>query len=237
MSWIHILREACLDIVFPSFCLSCRRYGSWCCQECQAQIERFSRNVCPACGRVQAKHTCPAGVVPLDGLVVTGPYHDPILRSMITGLKYHGVTRLTSCITEYLKDWRDDRIDPWPWAEEMEIGLQPVPATPKRVRARGFDQAELIADIAHETVLMWGNVIHGLVRLEGVETQATLHDQRLRQANVRGMFLPDLDIRFPKSIVLIDDVFTSGATMHEAARVLRCVGVEKVYGFALAVGR
>jgi len=111
-----------------------------------------------------------------------------------------------------------------------------VPVTPARLRDRGFDQSELIRDSLLD---LFPNAVrmNALVRHNGSGiAQSTIEDPRMREANVDGMFEMKKNALCPRSVVLVDDVVTTGATMRDAARVLRNHGVEQVYGFALALG-
>lgn len=125
---------------------------------------------------------------------------------------------------------------PWPWAGESSFAIQPVPASPARVRARGFDQASLIADALQRTIIPWGDRVDILVRSGNATPQASLEHGPLRRANIAGAFQVK-PVPVPHSVLLVDDVLTTGSTMGEAARTLRQAGAEQVFGFAVAVGK
>lgn len=216
-------RALILDAVFPRRCVSCGTYGSWCCERCHARIEIVRTDP-----RDEA----------LDGLVVAGFYHDPILRELIHGVKYDGATECADAFVPVLQRLRRERGNPWPWAGETALAIQPVIGSEVRVRERGFDQAVLIADLVRSELLPWASATDLLARRSAQSSQAELEPGPLRHANVHGVFHVRSDMRdLPASVLLIDDVYTTGATMHDAARALREAGVARVYGFALAMGR
>ncbi|MFA4954166.1 MAG: double zinc ribbon domain-containing protein [Patescibacteria group bacterium] len=221
------------DVFFPARCLVCRAPGAWWCVACRASVECLSHNRCPGCGKSLFEHSCEQDI--LRGLAVTGFYHDKRLREAIQALKYHGVTKIMPQVEAYLKAWRDVRLDPWPWAGESSLVVQHLPAAPRHVRKRGFDQARLIRDALIRSCLPWGKAGEILVRRGKARSQTELSVE-LRRANVAGCFALARDATIPPAVLLVDDVFTSGATMREAARALKAAGVERIYGFALAVG-
>lgn len=224
------------EILFPTRCVSCRTYGDWWCDACRGAIEVLARDLCHRCGkRRAADHEC-EGTDALDGLAACGYYHDPRLRAVIQAIKYKGATRVAERLVAFLRAWRDARIGPWPWAGVARIGIQPLVAGPRRVRARGFDQSALLAGMFRDAVLPWGEIADLLEREDAEVPQVSLKPGNLREANVSGTFRVRTDARVPPHIVLVDDVLTTGSTMREAARILKQAGAERVYGFALAIG-
>jgi len=107
--------------------------------------------------------------------------------------------------------------------------LVPVPLHARRVRARGYDQAaELVRPLSLALGLPWR---FALRRRRSTAPQSTL-DAAARHRNVRGAF--ECVAPAPKHVVLVDDVMTTGATLHAAARVLRRAGAVKVDAWVCA---
>lgn len=172
----------------------------------------------------------------MDAVVVAGFYHDPKLRAAIHALKYRGATCLVPAIDAYLSAWKRDRAEPWPWAGVSDLGIQRIPPSASRERERGFDQAALVAQSVSRILLPWGTTCDALRRADGGEMQAHVDPGPLRRGNVLGAFsvLPGASV--PPTVLLVDDVVTTGSTMDEAARVVRAAGATRVIGFALAIG-
>jgi ComF family protein len=232
---MHQILATLLDAIFPPHCISCKCMSSWWCIECRSRIELIRREVCPGCADLNGEHACSV-VSPLDALMATGFYHEPQLRSAITALKYQGGTCLIPLFVEQLETWRKDRLTPWPWQGIDHLAIAHVPATPSRVLERGFDQAALLAQALQEACVPWASITSLLERNDRGETQASLGHNELRRVNVEGAFRVSPQAAIPSQVVLVDDVFTTGSTMHEAARALKAAGVQKIYGFVLAIG-
>jgi ComF family protein len=115
--------------------------------------------------------------------------------------------------------------------------LVPIPMYWKKKNRRGFNQAEVMCkSISEKTGIPRCNLIK---RIRDTKTQVGLSKES-RINNVRDAFIID-HVRFSeissKTIILIDDVFTTGSTLEQCARVLKENGVSKVFGFTFAKSR
>lgn len=230
-------RALILEALFPTHCVICDVDGIWCCESCLGKMELPRIDPCARCGSLKREHECTEVSQVLDGLVALGFYHDPRLRALIHGLKYQNGICLLPSLKELVGRMKNERGNPWPWAGEPNLAIQAVVGSSDRVRARGFDQAELIRDLIKEELVPWAQTVDLLMRGKSVQPQADIVPGPLRTANVKNVFALKQGQKIPLTVLLIDDVFTTGSTMYEAARVLRSAGVEKVYGFVLAMGK
>jgi ComF family protein len=120
--------------------------------------------------------------------------------------------------------------------KKLEKGiLTPIPLHPSRLRARGYDQVGLLTEaIAKRTRLP---VSHLLKRVKKTDSQFGLkREERIRNIKDAFAVLPDKN-HTDKTILIVDDIVTSGTTLAEAARVLKREGYRKVYGLAFAHGQ
>ncbi len=111
-----------------------------------------------------------------------------------------------------------------------------IPVSPLRKLRRGYDQVELIAKAAARELGM--EATPTLRKVRSNPPQSRIPGEAQRKANVLGVYAlrKDADV-WGKKILLLDDILTTGATMGEAARVLRTAGAEQIHGAAVAAGR
>lgn len=120
-------------------------------------------------------------------------------------------------------------------AIETKPVFVPVPLYSKKLRKRGYNQAELLAKFLAKQVQL--PVASLLERTKKTHTQVGLNKTE-RKANIAGAFQVNKKVKQPPSaVLLIDDVLTTGSTLSEAASVLKRAGVKKVWGITLAQGQ
>jgi ComF family protein len=237
---MSILRHI-LDFILPSTCSYCHApVGDsgipYFCSSCWADFAMLHGPVCPSCGRPfdspeallhSPEHRCrECRQAPkmFDQALAIGQFEGP-LREAIHQFKY----RPCRALGKPLGEWMVDRV-------RVLIGIDiiiPVPLHTKRLRQRGFNQALLLAHCMserHGTPLSCDN----LVRVRPTRPQVELSGEE-RIKNVAGAFavLRPGEVK-DKHVILVDDVFTTGATMHECAVVLKEAGAAQVTAFTLA---
>ena len=253
-----MIKQFLLDLIFPRFCLGCKKelnlkQASFICEACLNNIVLNSGVECHVCGlrnNIGACRRCRKKTF-LNGLFAAGKYQDPILREAIHQFKYQSVESLKKPLTEllikYLK--KENLIEklwcPTPNAPGVghQICLVPVPLSWRRKLSRGFNQSELLAK--ELSPILNCPVVNLLKRQKFSAPQAKIKDWKQRKENVSGAFC--LSTAYPLStrcptpvknikVILVDDVSTSGATLEEAARILKEAGVKEVYGLVVAKG-
>ena len=116
-----------------------------------------------------------------------------------------------------------------PWKVDLVV---PVPMGADRAAVRGYNQAALLAmPVALSTGLLYQS--KALKKVRDISTQVGLSIDE-RYENVEGAFVADQSIVDRKSVLVIDDVVTSGATMDSCSETLRSAGARDVYGLTLA---
>lgn len=197
------------DHVFPYYCVGCKKEGEWWCKKCR---ENKVKKTIRAEGE-------------LKNLTALFKYAEsPEVEELIKSYKYGFVKDIevlwNAVIAETQVFFPDDFV------------IIPVPLFQKRLRERGYNQAERIAKILSKLIgCPTGS--HYLVRKKETKQQAKL-DLLQRLDNVKGAF--ETVGKSPEKVVIVDDVFTTGATMNECARVLRRNGAKIIEGFVLAHG-
>jgi ComF family protein len=234
------LRHA-LDTLLPRRCLVCRRAVSASesgalCPGCWCAIVRIEGPQCPVCGnpfRSEASlshsptHRCGdcRDAPPAFTRAASAGLYEGVLADAIRRCKYRKQVTLIPTLGALL----DPVIQTIPPVD----AVLPVPLHPSRLRAREFNQSLLLAAWVSRRL---GRPLlpDALRRLRWTEPQTTL-TRAQRRANVRGAFA----VRHPKPVtgrrlLLVDDVYTTGATANECARVLRKAGAAEVYVVTLA---
>jgi len=224
------------DILFPIFCADCGKEGEWWCSPCRRKYKTTLITKCPVCHRPSE-----FGAV----CVVCRPISS--LDGLAAYLHYFEKQPAAVLIQKFKYQYAKDIIEVWKkivspirffWLENIKlVAIMPVPLHPRRERERGFNQADLIAGIFKEKMSAEFPAIdfqinRDLIRQRFTQQQAKLtKEERLK--NIEGAFSWS-GKECPKTVILIDDVFTSGATMQECAKVLKSAGAEIVWGVTLA---
>jgi competence protein ComFC len=212
-----------LDVIWPLRCINCGRSGSYLCPDCFSLIEI---NVC------QYQLRRETGL--LDGLYSAAPYKNRIVQKAISLCKYSCVKELS--LTLSLLIISHFQIINKQARDFSGFILCPVPLHKARHKKRGFNQSEEMAK--YLSLYLNVPINNFLIRIKNTPPQTTLGRED-REINVSGAFnvspVFKEKIRGAK-ILLIDDVFTTGATLEECAKVLKEKGAREVWGAVAAQG-
>lgn len=189
---------------------------------------------CPRCGRDASRYGLVAGSCPacqgleihFDGIARAGIYTDALQR-MILSFK-HDRTELAPVLGTLV----DAAFQGSSFHNDVDV-LVPVPLHWTRRLKRGYNQSGLLArQLTHPTA----RIICDLVRIRRTKPQPTAATVAARAKNVKGAFAVRSDHRFAgRSVCLVDDIKTSGATLNECAKTLKEAGAKEVYALVLAV--
>lgn len=201
---INILKNL-LDFIWPQFCLACHREGSLCCGWCLNDIilEDTTAIIWPDNDQLYfaACYNC-------------CDYQNKLVQQLIKNYKYNYLENLGNLLTDILEK-QARRL-----ALDKQTIIVNIPLHKNKKRKRGFDQTEILAKkLAQRLSLNYSPL---LLRTRDNKAQAKL-DKVARQQNVSDVFIINKKIIFPEdsSILLIDDVTTTGSTLNQAAKVLK----------------
>jgi ComF family protein len=241
---MSLLREF-MDLLYPPRCPSCRVFlcegdrpgGSreGFCGDCLGGFSKLGSPLCPICGNpfrsgIEEDHLC-------EECLRKRPFFDKILApylyegrimDAVHQFKYQGKTHIAKALGPLLASYSQKRIP-----EERDLLVMPVPLHRKRLRERGFNQSLLLA---RQVAPRLGAAVDSLslCRIRDTQVQMGLKKQD-RRRNVRRAFecIDPKAVR-GKTVLLVDDVATTGSTLNECARVLKRAGCRKVLCLVVA---
>ncbi len=224
-----------LDILFPKVCINCRREGKYICDKCSVFVSE-AMPVCPNCcnssfsGEIHQNCIKKYG---LDGLISMWDY-EALIKKLVYKIKYDGSTHIIhECVENSFKLIARDINRFYSFLSFLSSGntyITYVPMYIKKEKRRGFNQAKLIArELAKKVETRFISLLEKVV---DTEDQAKLSKEE-RLKNVKNCF-KFYDRPGLSQVLLVDDVFTTGATMKECCKILKKAGVQKVWGFTLA---
>jgi ComF family protein len=231
-----------LDTLFPISCLACGKTDEWLCDECLTKIPPKTSQVCPLC----EKKITPDGRIcfdcrrksKLDGLLVAASYKNNVISGSVHNYKYRFVEDLHIPLGKILiRAFLNSELS-------LPDLIVPVPLHPRRLRYRGFNQAELLADYLSDNLSPGFSIPAAgslIIRRRYTAPQMKIKNYSLRQKNLEGAFevakKSDRNKMQPlenKKILLVDDIATTGATLFECARVLKAAGAKEVLAIVIA---
>ena len=223
------LKRVALDFFFPRWCLGCGREGDFICPSCSRSLPHLYPPICPRCGLPQLNGVlCPACIgwpAAIDGM--RAPFRfEGAVREAVHQLKYRNLRAATGLFAAWLADY----LARYPLPGDV---LVPVPLHPRRLRERGYNQSALLArELGKVTGLPVSDNV--LVRTVNTSPQARAASVAARRRNVAGSFASRDRQLEGLSVLLIDDVATTGSTLNDCARALKAGGAVSVWGLTLA---
>ncbi|MDP3934932.1 MAG: ComF family protein [Candidatus Giovannonibacteria bacterium] len=234
---IHMLGARVLNLILPRYCAGCRKSGESFCENCLALSYKYGAN-CLICGQRNnsgsfCKNCRPQGSA-LKSALWAGRYGGA-LREAVRQLKYKKRKELAEPLANLLyKKFNEIYLE----IKLEDCAIIPVPLHFKKEHERGFNQAELLArefSKLSDIQLLTGS----LLKIKETLAQVEVKDKEKRIKNLEGAFsVAENALSFTKhkTIILIDDVSTTGATLIHAAHALEKAGAEKIIGLAVAHG-
>ncbi len=220
------------DVVFPPICAGCHERGTWLCAACRRELRVVERPICARCGQPNGEGGdlcahCSGWPVRIGAVRAAFEFDGP-LRTAIHRYKYQSeyarAPSLSALLLEALERSEFERNMSWDLVAY-------VPLHSRRRRRRGFDQSRLLARGLADRIGL--PVISDLVRVLDTPTQVG-RGAAERQLNVRDAFGWKGESLDGASVLIVDDVITTGATMIAAGKPLIAAGVGRVDGLAVA---
>jgi ComF family protein len=214
--------DAILNLLFPQSCVLCHARVltyrcSVACPECWSKLETIPRPYCPQCGMPAPFieglcGPCRRGDHAFDFARSLFLFNDP-MRGILHHFKYSGRVSLARPLGQRLRDHMQRE----GFTGKMAL---PVPLHRKRERERGFNQAELLARQLGLTL------VRDLLRRRKNTPSQTGLSRSQRALNLSAAF--EVRRTPPECVIVVDDVYTTGATLHEIAKTLKRAGTSRV---------
>lgn len=222
------------NALFPPLCLACTSELSDpaknLCGPCSQALTSRWQTLCPVCEKQKTFNSARCAHLPgfLDTVSYFFLFEQNEIRRIIHALKYHYIAAAAHV---FAPAFEKERLNILRIPADIVV---PLPLHPRRERERGFNQAELIASY------LAGHLDRPLVttalkRTTHAKPQVTMRSRAARMRNVRDVFtVRNAELVRGRTVLVVDDVTTTGATLEEAARVLKNAGAAGVHGFVLA---
>ena len=224
-TWLQPL----LELVFPTRCLGCGCPGSVWCAGCDSSLVRLRAPYCNRCGdplprRGAICRRCASSefLIPVRSYA---RYHGPLARALVQ-LKYHPAREMA----EVMGAWLRQVVLQAEWKPQVVV---PVPLGRGRLRMRGYNQVALIASSLAGSLGIEACPT-AIQRIRETPLQVGL-DAAARRRNVQGAFQARPQVVQNKSVCLVDDLMTTGATLLACAEAARAAGCREIVG--VTVGR
>lgn len=228
IKYLYPLGWSALDWLFPPECVNCGKPGTNWCSSCQKKIEIVQKVVCPICGTPSKTNAicneCKQQPPTLDWLRSWAIYNET-LKIFIHALKYKNNRSLAAIFANAIAEVYKN--NPYP----IDF-LTVVPLSKKRKQQRGYNQVALIAKALQLQINL--KFLPGAIsRIRNTETQVG-KNVRERAINVIGAFQANPMLVQDKNVLILDDVYTTGATLNACANALKTAGANHIIGITAA---
>jgi ComF family protein len=239
-----------LDLFFPKTCFGCGQEGFYICPECLKKIKINDCDQCFICGRRSLNNRICQDCgrkTNLTGALIASFWDNQILRQLIYEYKYRFVKDLSGPLSQIMIRYLETN-HPMNLATDKLIFI-PVPLHKQRLQWRGFNQAELLAQKVAD--YFDAPLVQLLERMRDTRPQAEIKKQKERKNNIKnafvltknfaplrtkGLILDNLPLLKEKTVIIVDDVSTTGSTLEECAAALKPLKPKEIWGLVLARG-
>jgi len=224
-----------ISLFFPTRCIICKKEGEVFCRDCLSLVSLLDNSCCPGCGSYKSNlpgefcSICKKELH-LDGLISATTYADPFIKKTISLFKYPPFAK------DLAKSFAFLIISQLKLQNNNFSGfiLSYIPLDRTSLRKRGFNQSRLLAQELGKSLNL--PVYRLLEKKKKTKPQKSLNKEE-RKENIQNAFcvLKDAKVLVQnKKIIVVDDVYTTGATLNEAAKVLKKGGAKEVWGITVA---
>lgn len=228
-----------LELLFPTFCVSCKKLGAYLCTDCFSKLSFDVLEVCLLCKKPAIGGlTHPVCRTPyvIDGTFTAISYKH-VAKKLLYTFKYKPyVSHVSSVLVDLLYEAiiQKEVFIRLYQKQKTNIFFVPIPLFKAKLKKRGYNQAEILAKELGKKLEV--PLVPLLERVKETTPQMGLTEMQ-RKENIKGAFgviKGKEKLLQDRVVFVIDDVLTTGATFSEAAKVLKRSGAKQVWGLALA---
>jgi ComF family protein len=221
------------ELLFPKFCLGCHKIGAYLCPECQNKLEYFTNETCLYCHKKSPYGLTHPGCQKRWGIdgALTIFHYNQTLKQIIKAFKYRQAIAVWEEFSLLINPEKLNRVKNWSPA----TFLQPIPLHQQRFKERGFNQAEIIAQFFNRFLKL--KIGDCLLRNKETKPQAQISEKKERKQNMSQAFIVKNKKEVKNAtIILVDDLLTTGETVKAAGKVLKKEGARFVFALTIARG-
>ena len=214
-----------INTIYPNTCVACGKFTKsifYICNECMAKIDVLDVPTCRKCGLPTENCECNRFHYRFKGVVAPFLYEDAVKKAM-WGFKFRGYIIAGEFFAKYMVQFIKKRFDNVDFDMIVEVPMKTIARL-----ERGYNQSEVLAKHIAKQL----KVKHYKKAFNKIKSAKTQHDLNLEQRfiNIRGAFkLKNKKAFKGKTVLLVDDIKTTGATLDECARLLLLAGAKEVY--------
>ena len=243
---INKIKNLFLNLFFPKKCVFCQKKGVYLCYDCLSLIEISTQQFCPFC--FPPKPT-PSGeccffckkTKTLSRLYFATSYQNFMVKELIKKFKYSPYIKelgenLAFLIISHLQ-LLENKPEFLISSKKEKFLLVPVPLEKEKMKMKGFNHAQILTKILSSYLKIPFEEV--LTKKRKTKSQTTLSSKKEREENIKGVFEVKKEkenLIKNKIILLVDDVFTTGATMEEISQILKTKGAKEIWGIVVAKG-
>ena len=214
-----------VNCIYPTKCISCNEFTKkvfYICDECLPKFELLNMKTCKKCGLPKEKCECNKFYYHFDGVV--SPFlNASVAKKSMYNFKFHAFLDAAEFFAKYMAQFVEKRF------ENIDFDVVvAVPMTTKSLLRRGYNQAEILAKLVSKNLKL-KHYNKALKKIKETDVQHSLNMEN-RWSNLRNAYkVKNKNYFKEKTVLLVDDIKTTGATLDECTRMLKLAGAEKVY--------
>jgi ComF family protein len=226
------MRISILDLIFPRICVGCGFIGTYVCNVCEKKMKRVVKRTCFYCERSSLygfTHPACKHKGGIDGLISIYVYDD-LFKKILLESKYKGAHLILSELLKFSQPSIAYELSVW--KNVYNPTITDIPLHPQRMRERGFNQSDIISRASYVSIFSKSQLLKRVINTPHL---ANIANKKQRKEYIKNAFTY-IGKTPPNSVLIIDDVVTSGATILECSKELKRQGVQTVLAFSLAKG-